>query len=184
LYENASCVITDRLHCALPCLALNTPVLAIDNGLSHERFDGLKELLTETTLDEYFSNYSMYDVDNPPENSKDYLKIRKNLIDTCKKFTGCMNDSCYSDISYQNLMEENMLLLSKNNIETRQYITDIVNRYKKDINKSNKKIESQKKEINELNKIVKEQERIINEMKSSNSWKVTAPIRKIRNDLK
>ena len=182
LYENASCVITDRLHCALPCLALKTPVLEINNGLSHERFDGLKELMRETTLENYMNNYSMFDVDNPPENSKNYLKIRKNLIKTCEKFTGCINDSCYSDISYQKLMEGNLMMFSKNNIKTRKYISSIVRRYKNDMKKSKKQIKSQKNKINELNGIIKEQERIINEMKSSNSWKVTAPLRKIRNN--
>jgi hypothetical protein len=46
-YENAKLVVTSRLHCALPCLAMGTPVVYVDVGLAKERvrFDGLTELL-------------------------------------------------------------------------------------------------------------------------------------------
>ena len=78
-------------------------------------------------------------------------------------------------------MEGNLMMFSKSNIKTREYIVDIVERYKKDMKKSQMEIDSQKNKIAELNEIIKKQERTIREMESSNSWKVTAPIRKIRN---
>ena len=47
-YSEAKFVVTSRIHCALPCLAMGTPVLYVDNlnlGEIHNcRLDGLREL--------------------------------------------------------------------------------------------------------------------------------------------
>ncbi|WP_054834612.1 polysaccharide pyruvyl transferase family protein [Methanobrevibacter arboriphilus] len=94
LYQSASCVITNRLHVALPCLAFNTPVLLLDNyNFDKDRFSGLKELLYTTEIDDYFQNYNIFDVENPPSNKNNYLKIRKNLISKCQRFTGHLNEN-------------------------------------------------------------------------------------------
>lgn len=46
LYSEARLVITSRLHCALPCLALGTPVLLLRRGVeSDPRFAGLRDLV-------------------------------------------------------------------------------------------------------------------------------------------
>lgn len=170
VYENASCVITDRLHCALPCLSLKTPVLLINNSRGmRERFNGLNNLLLESSFEDYKTNYNIFDVDNPPENSKEYLKIRNNLIKKCMEFTGHINKSCYTNTD---TLIRNVELISKNAFETRKYFTDVL-----DV------IESKEKRIKEQEKIIKKQKRIISEMESSNSWKITAPIRKMKNKL-
>ena len=135
IYENAACVITDRLHCALPSLAFETPVLFFNERNMKERFEGLGELLFETTPDEYMSSYGIFDVDNPPENSKKYLKIRNDLIKMCSDFTGNVNDSCYSDITYNELLDKNSLLLSRNALATRNYFRDVL-QYCKDLDSS------------------------------------------------
>ncbi len=41
LYEDAELVITSRLHCALPCLSFETPVLFSHFNLKDPRFQGL-----------------------------------------------------------------------------------------------------------------------------------------------
>ena len=83
IYENASCVVTDRLHCALPCLAFKTPVLLLNNTRGmEERYKGMNHLLLQCSFEEYVKNYNIFDVDNPPENSDEYLKLRKTLIKT------------------------------------------------------------------------------------------------------
>ena len=215
IYENAYCVVTDRLHCALPCLAFETPVLLIKNERMQERFDGISELLNVSSYDGYVNEYSIFDVDNPRENPKDYLKIRKDLIERCEKFTGHVNDSCYIDISYQELLENNAKILSKTSIETRDYMKTIVNDYRRSIIRSDrylgmirdykieirdmnlknenqnetianltKKIDSLNATIDNLNDEIKSKEKLINEITSSNSWKVTAPMRKIKKNLK
>ncbi|ADC45952.1 hypothetical protein mru_0100 [Methanobrevibacter ruminantium M1] len=176
IYENASCVITDRLHCALPSLALETPVMLLNNRGFRERFDGLSNLLLESDIDSYESNYNIFDVDNPPENPKDYLKIRKDLIEKSKKFTGHINNSYYSDISQREIFERNNLLLSRNAIGTRDYIRNVLKRmrqHEKDISKKEEIIKNQEA-------IIDKQKKMIDEMKGSNSWKITSPLRKIR----
>ena len=190
IYENASCVITDRLHCALPCLAFKTPVLLIKNERMPERFDRISNLLLESSSEEYMGDYSIFDVNSPPENSTEYLKIRESLIKTCEKFTGCINESCYWDISYRELLNRNSLILSRNAVETRRYIEDIISKYKQNIrflDYANNDIENRKqtiynlnREIDELKKTVEKQRKIIMKMESSNSWKITSPLRKIR----
>jgi Polysaccharide pyruvyl transferase len=46
LYARARVVITSRLHCALPCIALGTPVIFLHRNYDNDtRFDGLREYL-------------------------------------------------------------------------------------------------------------------------------------------
>ena len=81
LYENAHCVITDRVHCALPCIALQTPVLLLDSAVfAPERLCGLDKLVFQTNFEDYKSNYELFDVLNPPKNPNNHLKIRDKLI--------------------------------------------------------------------------------------------------------
>jgi len=65
LYAHATCVVTTRLHCALPCLALGTPVLFLPAAPDSYRFAGLAELLHNCGVQDYLSGHVSYDVDNP-----------------------------------------------------------------------------------------------------------------------
>lgn len=197
IYENADCVITDRLHCALPCLAFNTPVMLFRERGKKERFDGLSEFIFESTFEEYENNYNIFDVDNPPENSNEHLKIRNDLIKRCKKFTGHINDSCYSTMSYNELLDDSSMLVFRNALSTRQYFADVL-RMERDIRKKNKKtisnknkvisdknqtIKNQKNKIKKLEEKNRKQKEFIDSILSSNSWKVTAPMRKLKRKL-
>lgn len=153
LYENASCVITDRLHCALPSMALKTPVLLFNTRQKQERFDGLRNLFTVSDIREYESDYSIFDVNDPEQNSDEYLKVRNDLIKQCRKFTGHINDSCYEIRTYNELLDKNALLFSKNSIDTREYIVNVLeksNKYENKIKKQEEIIKKQKKIIEEL----------------------------------
>lgn len=164
LYQRASCVITKRLHVALPCLALETPVLLINDDIINGeiRFSGFKDWFEFLTLDQYKSNYDVFDVNNPPENRKDYLKYRKNLISTVKEFTGHEN-STFNTFDYN---EFSTLFLSK------------LNNY---LNETNQYVFSLEDKINELEAHIQAQNELINQMESSNSWKLTKPLRNFRN---
>lgn len=174
IYENASCIITDRLHCALPSLAFKTPVLLLQNDRMVERYDGLNDLMHKSTLDDYKTSYSsIFDVNNPPENSKKYLKIRKDLIGQCQKFTDHINESCYSNTTTFESLIHSMNALSRNSYEVRNYMVDVLEmagKYEKEIEKQNDEI--------------KQQKQLIDEIKSSNSWKLTSPLRSFKNKLK
>ena len=86
-YQESELVITTRLHVALPCVALGTPVIILH-----------KEIFDEDRMGSYFNLFSNYieedflkmDIktilDKPKKNSKEYLKIKKNLKKRCKDF--------------------------------------------------------------------------------------------------
>ncbi len=85
LYRKAKCVVTARLHAAMPCLAFETPLLMLyaeTPGAYDPRFIGLVELTNHTSRQEFLGGEYSYDFDNPPKNPKDYVPIRENLINT------------------------------------------------------------------------------------------------------
>ena len=83
LYRKAKCVVTTRLHAAMPCLAFETPVLMVSTntgGGVDPRFRGLVDLVRDCSAEELRTSQVDYDFDNPPENPKTYLPMRENLI--------------------------------------------------------------------------------------------------------
>jgi hypothetical protein len=111
LYQSATCVITTRLHATLPCLALETPVLNIENDVFEpERFVGLRELANHMTVEEYLGNTKKYDVNNPPKNPTKYLQIREELEGKCMKYTGYINNDGFLTSSVDDLLNDAELL--------------------------------------------------------------------------
>jgi cell division protein FtsB len=110
LYQSAYCVVTERLHAALPCLALETPVLLLKKkdpvGGNVDRFGGLGELCHYHTEEEFMAS-NAYDINNPPTNLGKYLEYRNQLVKTCEKFTGYNNDKTFarSDIGKKSVEE-------------------------------------------------------------------------------
>lgn len=177
LYQRASCVITKRLHVAFPCLALNTPVMIINDDIINggKRFEGLKDFLLFKTFEDYKSNYNIFDVNNPPENKKDYLKVRNDLIKRVKSFTSCENDS-FNTFDYNKF---SALFLSKLNSklnETNQYVFTLEDKIKMLENE----VQNKNNQINSMKKEIDKKQSIINEMQGSNSWKLTKPLRDLR----
>ena len=84
-YAQAHLVITSRLHCALPCLALGTPVLFIPPGHDLRRFEGIAELLTIPKVqDRRIAETIPWE--NPVPNSSAYRAIADKLEATCQNF--------------------------------------------------------------------------------------------------
>jgi len=86
LYAQARSVVTSRLHCTLPCLALGTPVLLVKPLRETDRFTGFEQMLRGCSLDEFLNGEVAFDADNPPENSERYLKWREELMRTANTF--------------------------------------------------------------------------------------------------
>ena len=90
LYRKAKCVVTTRLHAAMPCLAFETPVLmltSVKNDKSIDfRFTGLIDDVRCSSREELCNGEIDYDFDNPPENPKTYLPKRENLIEIMTKW--------------------------------------------------------------------------------------------------
>ncbi len=87
LYQSAQAVVTTRLHTMLPCLAFDTPVLAL-SGRDPKRYQGLIDLTRHVTPEEYIKNPKIFNLNHPPKNPQDFVPLRKQLEKTCSEFTG------------------------------------------------------------------------------------------------
>jgi hypothetical protein len=96
-YAQASLVITSRIHCALPCVSIGTPVIYIENSNQTEasacRLNGLRDFFNilryeknSLKTDLNFNRNKKISVENFPSNKIDYLKYSELLISRCKSF--------------------------------------------------------------------------------------------------
>lgn len=95
IYQNASCVITKRLHCALPCLAMGTPVLLLldDKKDDMSRYYHFDNFVYHFSTEEFLLDKCDYDIFDPPSNKEDYLSERTRIEEQIKKFvTKCENE--------------------------------------------------------------------------------------------
>lgn len=108
-YQNAEFVITTKLHCAMPCLALKTPVLFLDEDtiIENDRFSGLSDLLYCETKNDFLEGKGDFKLDNPPENTNDYLALRKSLIKKCKQFVELETTCNFEKEYFWNKYKEN-----------------------------------------------------------------------------
>lgn len=86
LYARASCVVTGRLHCALPCLAMGVPVLLINVAADQYRFAGLNDFVHHCSAEDFISGRSNYDVNDPPENMTRHVPFRDALLGRVAEF--------------------------------------------------------------------------------------------------
>lgn len=95
-YSKASLVITSRIHCALPCLGLDTPVIYLNNlRAGKESTCRLGGLMNFFTIMNYTGNalIPLFEVNgkitlfNKPENKDTAKKYIKKLIETCRDFS-------------------------------------------------------------------------------------------------
>jgi len=76
LYSRASLVVTGRLHCILPCRALNTPAKFIHPDAADARFKGLEDVITGTIPNPLFPTVASIRSSRPK-----YLKDKKISLD-------------------------------------------------------------------------------------------------------
>lgn len=96
MYASANFVVTSRIHCALPCLGLEAPVIFTDNikqsVASSCRLDGLKELFNVIECDGSFFKPKfkiggiISDKNNIPANKDNWKLLSDKLIKTCLSF--------------------------------------------------------------------------------------------------
>lgn len=100
-YSKAGLVVTSRIHCALPCLGMETPVLFTMNKNTSDfsacRLGGLKELFNIIEWDNnklipLFQHEGKFSLTNHPENKKDWKPLAQNLMSTVKLFFDKHND--------------------------------------------------------------------------------------------
>lgn len=97
-YSTAKLVITSRIHCALPCLAMGTPVIYIngfDDFADTCRFDGILDLFNRIDINvktgEFSTNFNFsgdkIDENVTIKNKDDYLFLANKMKEICNKFT-------------------------------------------------------------------------------------------------
>jgi hypothetical protein len=94
-YAKAKLVITSRIHCALPCLAMGTPVIFVngfDSFVDSCRFDGILELFNRIDIDsktgKYVANFPLegkVDKNTMVKNLEKHYDLAKSLRDTVVK---------------------------------------------------------------------------------------------------
>ena len=95
LYAKARLVITSRIHCALPCLGLETPVIYLrekaDDYISTCRLGGIEDLfnmveINDGDLQSNFKIDSVISSENYPVNKDSWKVYAQELDNRCKKF--------------------------------------------------------------------------------------------------
>lgn len=95
LYAKARMVITSRIHCALPCLGLGTPVVFVHkentDEISRCRFDGILELFNSfvcynNRIEPSFQISQKLSTNNPSKNKNGWKSLADDLINKCRGF--------------------------------------------------------------------------------------------------
>jgi len=85
-YSQAKMVVTSRLHGALPCLALETPVLFVDKNDKDPRLQGLLPLIKNCKEKDVAKEVQKINWHNPEKNSANISEFREKLIKSCRDF--------------------------------------------------------------------------------------------------
>ncbi len=85
-YASAHAVVTTRLHCAMPCVAMETPVLLLNDAPDQERFAGLHEFVHSCSTEDYLAGRHEWHPERPPLNPHRHSILRHNLIRRARRF--------------------------------------------------------------------------------------------------
>ena len=113
IYSKAGLVVTSRIHCALPCLGLETPVIFVLNEQMKSeknlfnapgRFGGITDFFRTMTYstdrlmsnDDVLSNFKLIDSKTRFTNKSNFFEYRDNLARQCEEF---MADSPQSSVN-------------------------------------------------------------------------------------
>ncbi|BDD40577.1 MULTISPECIES: polysaccharide pyruvyl transferase family protein [Streptococcus] len=204
LYQSAHAVVTTRLHCFLPSLAFETPVLLIKDSEKYEpaRYGGLDVLPHSLTDEEYIENPERFPLDEPLKNPERYKEIRELMIERARSFTGYSNDKTFRTLPLEKLPMDisairifaytwsstfKKALLEGDVAWDAERIADferIVGEKTDRISTLLFEQESLHGDIQRLNDDIDRLNDEIQKIQASFSWKITEPIRKLSSLLK
>lgn len=204
-YQAAHVVFTNRLHVALPCVALGTPVVLIHKEYyEKDRLETYLKYVTSFSDKEFAEQNVQEIIENPKENSKEYLTMKNNLITRCENFIkDCEKGNI---IEYETLPElveyekytkrlkwyqqihENVRVKAKKNIyESEDRYKEYDRKIQQLCQEKEKLIEENKKLEDEKNKIQEKYELKnieLEQVYQSKGWKTLEKFRKIKGNLK
>lgn len=169
LYQNAKCVVTFRLHCALPSLALGTPVLLVRSGFNSVRFkpyaDWLHHAYDDDVVDGKYREWFL----NPPANPDDYLETRYALEKTVSEFIEETKKETRKASELDRLKVDPDELMKWQNARMKETLHSFhiesqidlgeMNRMKREIAAANKKLNKNQEQIRSLKKELKEEKK-------------------------
>lgn len=206
LYQGARAVVSYRLHCALPCLALGTPTILLNEDYRNDRFGDYTKYIESCTEEDFVSGKVKYDFRNIPTHSDEWKNLRDNLIKRCEEFVKQCEESTEeyeNDISIKhykkyvigksNWLKEATLESYKRyeaekekKKEEEKVLEQQINKKEEmlqnkdmEIKEQNYRIEYYKKEFEETVKKLEEYKKENEEIKNSRWWKLRGKIKNI-----
>lgn len=85
-YAAAAAVVTTRIHAALPCLALGTPVLLVHDARPPRRIEDMTALFHSCPLNDFATGRSAFDFANPPPNPDSFIPLARDMTRRCETF--------------------------------------------------------------------------------------------------
>lgn len=118
-YQGASLIVTRRLHAALPCLALGTPVLLVRNKAGFDyRFSSFIPYVNQTTNEDLLSGKYLFNFDEPKANPGGHEKLAEKIRISCTNFI----NSCESNPDTSLIDVETWLDGQKRNLRLKRFI--------------------------------------------------------------
>jgi Polysaccharide pyruvyl transferase len=175
LYQPAHLVITTRLHCALPCLALGTKVILLRTGQDASRLRGLESLVKTCSVAEFISG-RVVDLDSPEPNRTDHLPLRAALEAKVSAFVDStlppgiqLGTGAYTlgDARFQTLLAIHAELLAAQDVA------------RKELERSKEEYTAVSAERDRLKGDVLRLDNELRQVKGSQSWKLVVAMRAI-----
>lgn len=106
-YQGAKAVVSYRLHCALPCIALETPVVLLNEDYRNDRFGDYTKYINSCSEEDFVEGKTNFDFENLAKATDDWRHLRKDIEKKCKDFIEkCNNDKEeYNGISIKDYEE-------------------------------------------------------------------------------
>lgn len=196
-YQAAHIVFTNRLHVALPCVALGTPVVLVHKEQFEEDRLGTYLKYLKSLSDIEFEKCDIKNlIENPEENGKDYISIRESLIQKCKEFVQkCEKEEMDGNelpeieeyekyverLKWYQQLHEDVRAKAKNNIyESEKKYSE----YENTIKEYKEKYEKLEKQYGQLKEEYQKKEEELTQVYESKGWKYLEKLRKIKNKIK
>ena len=160
-YQESKLVITSRLHCLLPCLALNTQVILIYNDKDQDVKNRLGDYLEFVN---YFTKKEFLNIENLEQQEYNNKQPEK-FLEMQNKLKKCCNDFI-----------QNASIQKEQNLDLKEYFENLLDRNDEISKKKKKELDNYYKRIlkeeeehlnNEINVLLKETKKLTKENKKA-----------------
>ena len=106
-YQGAKAVVSYRLHCALPCIALETPVILLNEDYRNDRFGDYTKYINSCSEEDFVEGKVNFDFENLAKAAEEWRKLRENIEKRCNTFIKeCENNKeKYNGVSIKDYKE-------------------------------------------------------------------------------